>query len=82
MCLQRANVCVGGCSFSKWVIIAAGRSLAEGRSHRETPFPTWPPIADLVLHWSDLKRGLAVLHYHHPLRKHMINDVLFPHFCF
>lgn len=59
-----------------------GDPWQEGKSHREPPFPTWPPRADSVLHRSDLKSILAVLHYQHLLQSHMINDGLFPHFCF
>lgn len=59
-----------------------GNPWQKGRPHREPPFPTWPPTADSGLRWSDLKSILAVLHYQHPLQSHMINDGLFPHFCF
>ena len=59
-----------------------GDPWQKGKSHREPPFPTWPPTADSVFQWGDLKSCLAVSHYQHPLQSHMINDGLFPHFCF
>lgn len=78
VCLQRANGGLPQQVGNYYCREIPGRGqVTQGNSLSD-----WPPIADLVLHWSDLKHGLAVLHYQHPLQNHMINDVLFPHFCF
>lgn len=64
----------------KWTVVTTGRSLAEGHATQGTSLSDLAPNA--VLHWSDLQSSLAVLHYQHPLQSPMINDGLFPHFCF
>lgn len=64
-------------------VVTTGRSLAEGQATRGTSLSDLAsPAADSGLPWRDLENGLAVLHYQQLLQSHMINDGLFPHFCF
>ena len=78
--LSRGQIAV---SSSKWEAVTAGRSLAKGHVPPGTSLSDLAPLSWLlVLGWTDLRSGLAVLHYQHVLQRHMINDGLFPHFCF